>query len=173
MSDSAVPNQFENYCFSCGAIILKEAEICPKCGVRQSNLRSFEGTPEVYCKSCGEKIKREAEICPKCGVRQFTSNVPDVKTAGPKNELNSDWLILLLLCFFLGGFGIHQFYSGKTGRGIAMAVIFVVSIPLCYVIVGVLGLIGVYIWALVDFINIIMEKFTNANGVIYYRTKQI
>ena len=25
----------ENYCSSCGAIIKKEAEICPKCGVRQ------------------------------------------------------------------------------------------------------------------------------------------
>lgn len=25
----------ENFCSSCGAIIKKEAEICPKCGVRQ------------------------------------------------------------------------------------------------------------------------------------------
>ena len=25
----------EKYCSSCGAVIMKEAEICPKCGVRQ------------------------------------------------------------------------------------------------------------------------------------------
>jgi len=32
----------EKYCSSCGAIILKEAEICPKCGVRQRNVSSEE-----------------------------------------------------------------------------------------------------------------------------------
>jgi RNA polymerase subunit RPABC4/transcription elongation factor Spt4 len=59
------------FCFSCGAVIKKDAEICPKCGVKQKGQRSREGSPDVYCKSCGEVIKREAEICPKCGVRQF------------------------------------------------------------------------------------------------------
>ena len=28
----------EKHCSSCGAIIKKEAEICPKCGVRQKNI---------------------------------------------------------------------------------------------------------------------------------------
>jgi TM2 domain-containing membrane protein YozV len=33
MADEKQPD--EMYCSSCGAIIKKEAEICPKCGVRQ------------------------------------------------------------------------------------------------------------------------------------------
>ena len=37
MSDINQKSYDEKYCSSCGAIIAKEAEICPKCGVRQKN----------------------------------------------------------------------------------------------------------------------------------------
>ena len=33
----------ESYCSSCGEIIKKEAEICPKCGIRQKNPPSNNG----------------------------------------------------------------------------------------------------------------------------------
>jgi TM2 domain-containing membrane protein YozV len=33
------PNADECHCESCGVIIFKEAEICPKCGVRQSKFK--------------------------------------------------------------------------------------------------------------------------------------
>ena len=37
MSDVRVEKKADEvFCFSCGAIIKKEAEICPKCGVRQN-----------------------------------------------------------------------------------------------------------------------------------------
>lgn len=35
MSDEKTKGPDEAFCSSCGAIIKKEAEICPKCGVRQ------------------------------------------------------------------------------------------------------------------------------------------
>jgi TM2 domain-containing membrane protein YozV len=54
-----------------------------------------------------------------------------------------------LLCFFLGIFGAHRFYVGKIGTGILQLV--------------TLG--GVGIWALVDFIMIIVGAFTDKNGV--------
>lgn len=54
----------------------------------------------------------------------------------------------LLLCFFLGVFGVHRFYVGKVGTGILQLV--------------TLG--GLGIWALVDFILIIVGAFTDKNG---------
>ena len=53
-----------------------------------------------------------------------------------------------LLCFFLGCFGVHRFYVGKVGTGILQLV--------------TLG--GLGIWALIDFIMIIMGKFTDKEG---------
>ena len=57
----------EVFCRSCGNIIRKEAEVCPKCGV---NREKAVISDDVYCQSCGEKIKSAAEVCPFCGVRQ-------------------------------------------------------------------------------------------------------
>jgi hypothetical protein len=37
MSETLPKGENEKFCSTCGAIILKEAEICPKCGVRQKN----------------------------------------------------------------------------------------------------------------------------------------
>lgn len=32
-------------------------------------------------------------------------------------ESSKNWLVLTLLCFFLGGLGIHRFYVGKNWTG--------------------------------------------------------
>lgn len=54
----------------------------------------------------------------------------------------------ILLCFFLGTFGIHRFYVGKIGTGILMLI--------------TLG--GVGIWTLIDFIVIVCSRFTDKKG---------
>jgi len=53
-----------------------------------------------------------------------------------------------LLCFFLGGLGIHRFYVGKIGTGIL------------YLFTG--GLFGIGV--LVDFIVILVGGFKDKNG---------
>ena len=58
------------------------------------------------------------------------------------------WMVTLALCFFLGLFGVHRFYTGKTGTGVLMIV--------------TLG--GCGIWTTVDFIMILLGKFTDADG---------
>lgn len=95
---------------------------------------------ECFCSSCGEIIKKEAEICPKCGVRQ--------KAAKSSSDVSEKWLTCLLLCIFLGYFGAHRFYTGKTGTAVLM--------------IFTLG--GCGIWALIDMIMIIAGKFQDSNG---------
>ncbi len=53
-----------------------------------------------------------------------------------------------LLAFFLGPLGAHRFYVGKIGTGLLMLVTF-----------GGLG-----IWALIDFIMIIVGSFKDKEG---------
>jgi len=64
------------------------------------------------------------------------------------NAEQKPWMITLLLCFFAGTFGVHRFYVGKIGTGVAMLLTF-----------GGLGL-----WTLIDFVMILMGKFTDAQG---------
>ena len=53
------------------------------------------------------------------------------------------WLATLLLCFFLGGLGIHSFYAGKTAFGV----------------IQLLTGGGCGIWWLIDFIIILVKKY--------------
>ncbi len=57
-------------------------------------------------------------------------------------------LPVFLLCFFFGSFGFHRFYVGKVGTGILQ----------------ILTLGGLGLWALFDFIMIIIGKFTDKEG---------
>lgn len=56
----------------------------------------------------------------------------------------------LLLCFFLGVFGVHRFYVGKIGTGILM----------------ILTLGGLGIWSLIDFIMIAVGSFKDKQGYV-------
>jgi hypothetical protein len=104
----------------------------------------------MFCSNCGSQIDDKAVVCPKCGVptaNYSAQSAAKAQIAGPTAE-GYDWLTTLLLCFFVGGLGIHSFYTKKTGIGIAQ----------------LLTLGGCGIWALVDLVMIITENFKDAQG---------
>jgi len=79
--------------------------------------------------------------------QQFNPQLNPIQMpVGP--SMGKDWLTTLLLSIFLGYLGVHRFYVGRTGSGIAMLLTF--------------G--GCGIWTIVDIIMIATGSFTDANG---------
>lgn len=99
-----------------------------------------------FCPKCGAPVEDSATFCPKCGTSLQAQPASPLDSKVPSD---GRWLIALLLCFFLGCLGIHRFYVGKTGSGIAM----------------LLTCGGCGIWALVDFIMILVNSFTDKDGM--------
>lgn len=75
------------------------------------------------------------------------------------NLSDKNWIAAVLLCFFLGGFGVHRFYVGKTGTGVTQLVLTLVGGLTALIIIGFIPLAIVGIWVLVDFIMILVGKF--------------
>ena len=69
---------------------------------------------------------------------------------------DKDWLVTLLLCWFLGVVGGHRFYAGKIGTGILQLI--------------TLG--GCGIWVIIDLILVITGKFTDAQGNVISNSKE-
>ena len=59
-----------------------------------------------------------------------------------------DWIVTLLLCIFLGGLGVHRFYTGSIAIGIIQLL--------------TLGACG--IWTLIDLILILVGSYKDGNG---------
>ena len=83
-----------------------------------------------------------AEICPYCGVRQGGVALTS-RGESPRRIMPA-----AILCFFFGIFGVHRFYVGKVGTGLLQLV--------------TLG--GLFIWATIDFIMIVVGAFTDKEG---------
>ncbi len=91
------------YCKSCGAEMNENQAICIQCGVKT-------GTGAKYCANCGNEMAPGADVCLKCGVA--------AKSAKSGDLAGQDKLVMILICLFLGGLGIHNFMMGETKKGV-------------------------------------------------------
>lgn len=73
---------------------------------------------------------------------------PNYRPGYDPNASDKSRLVALLLCWFFGILGVHRFYVGKAGTGIAMIFTF-----------GGFG-----IWAIIDLIMIAAGAFTDIDG---------
>lgn len=102
-------------------------------------------TPSKIRKETGKKLSLKESIALKMmqkKLKKELKNPSDAKEGGKKQ------LVAFLLCFFFGIIGVHRFYLGHIGIGIAQ----------------ILTLGGCGIWALIDFIRIILNDLKTKSG---------
>lgn len=125
------------FCRNCGNRMDNAAAVCVQCGVRT-------GDGVNFCPNCGSKTTPGAAVCTSCGV---ALNQP--VQGEQKSKMTAG-----LLGIFLGAWGIHNFYLGNTGRGIAQIIVTCVT---C----GIGGL-----WGFIEGIMILCGSINkDANGV--------
>jgi len=143
-------------CPECGKEVSDLAAACPNCGV------TIKKQETVFCSKCGKGIDKDAIVCPSCGVptakyhqhqtqappQPINVNVSNVNTNantninqnyGPnmRGRPKNKW-VSLALCFFIGYFGAHKFYEGKTGMGVLY--LFTAGLFMIGVVIDFIGL---------------------------------
>ncbi|MBR5543119.1 MAG: TM2 domain-containing protein [Oscillospiraceae bacterium] len=118
------------YCKNCGEPMHENQAICIKCGVKV-------GKGTNFCANCGASLPSGADVCMNCGVA--------VKKPG-SDLAGQDKIVMILVCLFLGGLGIHNFIMGETKKGI-----FKIIMSFCCGIGEIL--------ALIDLVRIAMDTY--------------
>lgn len=128
------------YCRNCGAQIDDKAEFCIHCGVAPRNGNKF-------CPNCGSETPELAVVCVKCGIL-LSENKRNCSSQKDPSLSEKNGIVAFVLCFFLGCLGIHSFYCGKIGYGVAQLI--------------TCG--GCGIWALIDLILIACGTYKDSEG---------
>ena len=113
-----------------------------------------------FCTHCGSELVGSKNFCASCGA-SVTDNVETAKEQSTAKEQTTTQakskIAAGLLGIFLGGFGVHNFYLGYTGKAVAQLLITVLS---C----GILSVVS-SVWGLIEGIMILTGSITtDANG---------
>ncbi|APT93649.1 hypothetical protein CPHO_03835 [Corynebacterium phocae] len=66
------------------------------------------------------------------------------------------FVVAAVLAFFLGGFGVHNFFVGYNGRGVAQLLLTLFGSATAFLVIGVPFLMAVGLWVLIDFVMILL-----------------
>ena len=128
------------YCKNCGAEMNENQAICLNCGLNK-------GAGMRYCANCGRELAPNAAACLNCGFSaDYGVSPKPVEDTWNKKIGNYDKITLAIICFFLGGLGIHNFLLGETKKGIVKIVA-----SCCFGIGAIL--------AIIDFVKILIDKY--------------
>ncbi len=126
------------FCQNCGSIIEEGIKFCANCGTSVSEKQ----TPQQPAAQPAQAYTPPQTYAP---APTYTPSQPGVRAGiSPLSRT-----VAFLLCFFIGGMGVHRFYVGKVGSGI-----------LYFLTMGIFG-IGVFI----DLILILVGSFTDDKGL--------
>jgi len=92
----------------------------------------------MYCTECGNEINDNAVVCLSCGCQ--TSNVSDSQGLSR--------VVYVLLAWFFGLLGVHNFVAGYTGKGVAQLAITLVTGVLIF------PLFAVGLWVIIEMITV-------------------
>lgn len=155
------------FCSNCGKELIGKPEVCPNCGARVNVAEPASGhkTPigSTFCQACGTPVNPQAIICIKCGA-PLTKDKNDLVKTGELGISPKSRLAASLFAIFLGEFGIHRFYIGKKGSAVAMLLLGIIGVSTWWLGVGLVPLIIVGIWALVDFIIAVSGQMKDKDG---------
>lgn len=140
------------YCRNCSFLMEPQDTVCKRC-LTQS------GLGDSFCAGCGLRVPKSAAFCSKCGSRLFRENASshgegrlpeNLRTSGSPTQ-NAPFFHMygksrlsaaLLGIFPTGVLGIHNFYLGYPGRGLAQLLMTVLSF-------GIL-MPAVYVWSILE-----------------------
>ena len=125
------------FCRNCGEALNENQAICLKCGVAV-------GEGKKHCANCGAEVGENAAVCLACGCA--IKEESNKNKAVSENLNGQDKMTMILVCLFLGGFGVHNFMMGEKKKGILK----IVLTFLC----GIGG-----IMALIDLIKLATDKY--------------
>ena len=152
--------------------------LCVNCGTNNGNGANF-------CHTCGAALERKQsanQICPPwqqnfqpaMAYAQPQQNFqPAMANAQPQQGFQPTMVnarsqksrgTAAVLALFLGTFGAHRFYAGKTGSAIAMLILALLGIFTSLIVIGWFLILADAIWALVDFFMVICGSFKDGQG---------
>ena len=112
-------------------------EFCANCGVKV-------GGGGRFCQNCGGELMPGANVCEKCGAPAANGQQNGAVSGEYLN--GKDKTTMAIICFLLGGLGIHNFMMGENKKGIVKIVA-----SLCF---------GIgYILAIIDFVKILTGSY--------------